>query len=192
MLARASLRLSSLVAAAERLLLMALMAAIAGFVLMNVLLRGIGITIAWADEMAVYSMIVSGFVGASLMLRGRIDPAVLLAHEFVSRRGVRALRLVISAVCLGFGIVLLYTTWLWFNPVGLVRAGFDVGAFEGATFNFIYTDVTPIMGVPTFWFYLVMPWFGLTVTLHALANLMEDLGLAARPDNPAKIDRTEI
>ena len=169
-----------------------ILAAIAVFVLMNVLLRAVGITVAWADEMAVYCMILAGFVGASLMLRGRIDPAVLLLHEVSSGRVIRVLRLVISMVCAAFGVFLIYTTWLWFDPAGLIAAGFDVPTFEMSTFNFVYTDVTPIMGVPTFWFYLVMPWFGLTVTIHAAANLVEDLGLTPRPDNPAKIDATEI
>jgi len=191
-IARAITRVSSAVTALERVMLIFLVAAIAVLVLTNVLLRGIGITIAWADELAVYSMILSGFVGASLMLRGRIDPAVLLLHEFTPARGIRLLRTIVSVVCLIFGIVLLYTTWRWFNPPGLIGAGFDVGTFEMSTFNFIYTDVTPVMGVPTFWFYLVMPFFGLTVAIHAAANLVEDLGWVDRPDNPAKIDATEV
>jgi TRAP-type C4-dicarboxylate transport system permease small subunit len=192
MLARATQRLSAAVSWVERGLVMLLIAGIAVFVLMNVILRAVGITVAWADEMAVYCMILAGFIGASLMLRGRIDPAVLLLHEVSSERVIRVLRLIISVVCVGFGVFLIYTTWLWFDPLGLARAGFDVGTFEMSTFNFVYTDVTPIMGLPTWWFYLVMPWFGLTVTIHALANLVEDLGLIARPDNPARIDATEI
>ena len=178
--------------ALERGLLIGLVAAIAVLVLANVVLRSIGITIAWADELAVYSMILSGFVGASLMLRGRVDPAVMLLHEFTPARGIRLLRTIVSVVCLVFGIVLLYTTWRWFDPVGLIRAGFEIGTFEMSTFNFVYTDVTPVMGVPTFWFYLVMPFFGLTIAIHAAANLVEDLGWVERPENPAKIDATEI
>lgn len=192
MLASAILRLSSLVASLERALLVFLVAALALLVLTNVLLRGIGITIAWADELAVYSMILSGFVGASLMLRGRVDPAVFLLHELSTKETTRILKLLISLVCVCFGLILIYTTWRWFDPLALIAAGFDVAAFEVATFNFVYTDVTPIMGIPTFWFYLIMPWFGLTVTIHASANLMEDIGLIERPKNPAKIDATEI
>ncbi|MFW5641265.1 MAG: TRAP transporter small permease [Roseicyclus sp.] len=192
MLARASQRLSAAVSRIERALLMLLMAAIAVFVLMNVLLRAAGVTIAWADEMAVYSMILSGFIGASLMLRARTDPAVLLLHEVMRQRGRRVLHLIVSVVCVSFGLFLLHASWLWFDPLGLARAGFDVSAFEMSSFNFVYTDVTPIMGLPAFWFYLVMPWFGLTVTIHALANLVEDLGLVARPVNPARIDASEV
>ena len=191
-IARAITRLSAAVTAVERVLLIGLVAAIAVLVLTNVLLRGVGITIAWADELAVYSMILSGFVGASLMLRGRIDPAVLLLHEFTPARGIRLLRTIVSIICLGFGLTLLYTTWRWFDPLGLIEDGFDVATFEGSTFNFIYTDVTPVMGVPTFWFYLVMPFFGVTLAIHAAANLVEDLGWVERPDNPAKIDATEV
>ena len=192
MFARAISRLSAGIAALERAALMLLIGAIAVFVLTNVIFRALGTTIAWADEIAVYAMILSAFIGASLMLRARVDPAVLLIHEFASPAMLRLLRTAVSVVCVLFGAILLYTTWLWFNPLGLMRAGFDVGTFEGSTFNFIYTDVTPIMGLPAFWFYLIMPWFAVTITLHAFANLLEDLGAVARPENPAKIEATEI
>lgn len=192
MIAPPIVSLSGQVAFFERLILMCLMAAIAIFVLMNVIFRALGTTIAWADELAVYAMIISAFVGASLMLRARIDPAVLLLHEIASERIIRILKTVISFVCVAFGVILLYTTWRWFNPAALMQVGFDVRAFEGATFNFIYTDVTPIIGLQAFWFYLVMPWFGFTITLHGCANLVEDLGLIDRPENPAKIELTEI
>lgn len=191
-LARAVLRLSSRIAAVERVILMLLIAAIATFVLSNVLLRMIGITIAWADEIAIYSMILSGFVGASLMLRGRKDPAVLLLHEVLGGRGVRMLRVTVSAVCLMFAATLAYLCWRWFDPLTLAGTGFDVGAFQGATFNFVYTDTTPVMGVPSFLFYLVMPWFAATLTVHAAANLVEDLGLLDPVDNPAGIAELEI
>lgn len=192
MFARAISRLSAVIAALERAALMLLVGAIMVFVLTNVIFRALGTTIAWADEIAVYAMILSAFIGASLMLRARVDPAVLLIHEFASPAMLRLLRTAVSVVCVLFGAILLYTTWLWFNPLGLMNAGFDVGTFEGSTFNFTYTDVTPIMGLPAFWFYLIMPWFAVTITLHAFANLMEDLGAVARPENPAKIEATEI
>lgn len=191
-IARAIVRLSSLVAAIERPLLALLIAAIAVFVLMNVLLRMIGVTIAWADEIAIYSMVLSGFVGASLMLRGRIDPAVLLLHELLPRWGVQVLRVIISIVALGFGITMVYLCWRWFNPPGLIAAGFDVATFEGATFNFIYTDTTPVMGASAFWFYLVVPWFGITLSIHAAANLMEDIGAVERVANPIKVVTSEV
>lgn len=169
-------------------MLMGLVLAIAGFVLMNVLLRMIGITIAWADEIAVYAMIMSGFVGASLMLRARNDPAVLLLHEMFPIAGRAAFRLIISLIATGFGLTLLYLCWRWFNPVALVASGFDITSFEGATFNFIYSETTPVMGLPSYWFYLIMPWFALTISVHGASNLLEDMGLVERPENPAGIE----
>ena len=184
-------RLSSALAFVERGLLRLLVLVIASFVLLNVGLRVFGITIAWADELAVYAMILSGFVGASLMLRARIDPAVRLAHEIVPGGVSRALRIVVSAGSAAFGVVLFWLCLRWFDPAGLIAAGFDVSEFEMQSFNFIYTDRTPVMAVPSYWFYLVMPWFALTLSVHALANLAEDFGLVGRRADPAGLALSE-
>jgi len=174
-------RLSDALVCVERLALMALVLAIAGFVLMNVSFRYFRVTLAWADELAILSMTLAAFVGASLMLRARSDPAVLLLHEVAGPRLLRALRITVSALAGVFGALLIWMCWRWFNLPELAAAGFDVGEFEMATFNFIYSEVTPVLGTRSFWFYLVMPWFALTLTVHALTNLAEDLGLIARP-----------
>lgn len=182
MIARGLIRLSAAIAWVEKGLLMGLIFSIFLFVLMNVVLRVFGITIAWADEVAIYAMILSGFIGASLMVRARIDPAVLLVHELAPHAVGRVLRTIVSVLSLIFGIILLYLCWLWFDPLALIAAGFDIPTFEGATFNFIYTDTTPVMGMAVAYLYLVMPWFAGALCVHAAANLVEDLGLAARPE----------
>jgi len=169
----------------ERFLLKFLIASLAIFVLLNVFLRMFGITFAWADEVSIYTMLLSGFVGASLMLRARNDPAVLLLHEFLPARGVRFMRILVSSVSAGFGILLFYICLRWFNPVALSRVGFDVSEFQAATFNFIYTDVTSVMGIPTFLLYLIVPLFAVAITVHAVTNLFEDFGLLERPSDPA-------
>lgn len=161
----------------ERLLLMLLVAALVSLVLLNVGFRLFRITLAWADELAVLAMAWSGFVGASLMLRARIDPAVRLLHEAVGRAAVRALKMTVSALAAGFGMLLVWMTWRWFDPVAMYSAGFDVAAFESTTFNFIYSNQTPVLVWPFFWFYLIVPWFALTLTVHSLTNLAEDAGL---------------
>ena len=178
-------KLSAGFSAVERLLLKLLIAALTLSVLMNVLLRMVGITIAWADEVGVYAMVMSGFVGASLMLRARIDPAVLLLHEFLPPRACLVLRTIVSALSAAFGITLFYLCLRWFDPVEIVKAGFDIGTFQAATFNFIYTDITPVMGAPAYMFYLIIPFFAVAITVHALTNLCEDIGLVARPADPA-------
>jgi TRAP-type C4-dicarboxylate transport system permease small subunit len=164
----------------ERAALMLLIAAIAAFVLVNVAFRLFRVTLAWADELAVLSMALAGFVGASLMLRARIDPAVKLLQDAVDGAALRALRVAVSLIASAFGLILLWLCWRWFDPAGLAAAGWDVDEFQARTFNFIYTDVTPVLRWPSFWFYLIMPWFAFTVSVHALTNLAEDVGLIDR------------
>ena len=169
--------LSDLLARIERLLLVLLVAGTAGFVLLNVGFRTFRMTIAWADEAAVLCMVLTAFVGASLMLRMRSDPAVRLVHQVVSPAVGRGLRALVSTVAAGFGLVLGWMCWRWFDPAGLWAAGLDVAEFEMATFNFLYTETTPVLRLPFWWFWLVLPWFALTLTVHALTNLAEDAGL---------------
>ena len=178
-------RLSAGLSAVERLFLRVLIATLALSVLMNVLLRMIGITLAWADEVGVYSMVLSGFVGASLMLRARIDPAVLLMHEFLPAKSVRLLRITVSALSALFGVILISLCLRWFDPIQMLSVGFDINAFQAATFNFIYTDRTAITGTPAYLLYLIIPYFALAITIHALTNLCEDLGLIDRPADAA-------
>lgn len=162
----------------ERVALMLLVAGIAAFVLVNVVFRIFGVTLAWADELAVLCMTLATFVGATLMLRARTDPAVLILHELRRPGLVRGLRIAVSALAAGFGVALAWMCWRWFNLPALIAAGFDVGAFEMTTFNFLYTERTPVMGLPSWRLFLIMPWFAVSITIHALANLAEDLGLA--------------
>lgn len=172
--------LSNLLTRVERPALILLVAGIAVFVLMNVVFRYFGVTLAWADEMAILCMTLAGFVGAALMLRARTDPAVLILHEMGRPGLVRVLRIVVSVLAAVFGAALVWMCWRWFNLPGLIAAGFDVGEFEMASFNFIYTERTPVMGLPSWRLFLIMPWFAVSITIHALANLAEDLGLARR------------
>lgn len=173
-------RLSLALIAIDKLIMMTLIAAIAVLVLTNVFTRMVGVTIAWIDELAVLCMIMAGFVGASLMLRFRMDPAVTLLHDALGRQGTRVLKVIVALLALGFGIALFYMCWRWFNLPALIGAGFDVRTFEGRTFNFIYTEVTPVMQLPSVIFFAIVPWFALTFTVHAAANLLEEVGVLQR------------
>jgi TRAP-type C4-dicarboxylate transport system permease small subunit len=177
MIARATRALSDAAAAVDRFLLAVCVAAIAALVLGNVAVRLAGSSVAWADELAVYLMAFCGFLGASLMLRLRMDPAVTLLQDALPAGAARALKVVVALGATAFGLLILWLCWRWFDLPGLAAAGWRVAAFQGATFNFIYTDVTPVMGLPRIVFYAIMPWFGLTYTLHGLNNLAEEVGL---------------
>ncbi len=180
-IARLVRRTSDGLARVERVLLMGLTGAVALLVLLNVATRAAGYTLAWADELAVYGMVMGGFVGASLMLRMRTAPAVTIVYELVPDWAVRGLRTVVSTIAFLFGLVLIWLCWRWFDLGALAGAGFDVAAFEGQTFNFLYTERSPVLGARMIWFYVVIPWFALTLSVHALTNLVEDLGLIAPP-----------
>lgn len=165
----------------ERAGLVALVAGVAGLVLANVGFRATGRTLAWADELAILGMTLMAFVGTSLLVQARTAPSVLLVHQVVPAGVVRGLRAVASGVSAAFGGTLVWLCWRWLDPVGLAAAGFDIAAYEAASFNFVYTETTPVMRLPRVWFFLVLPWFGLSLAIHGLANLAEDVRLLAAP-----------
>ncbi len=68
--------------------------------------------------------------------------------------------------------------WLWMDRSASPRAGFDAREFAGQTFNFLYTERTQTLNWPTWVLYLILPLFAVTMTVHGLANLVEDMGLA--------------
>jgi TRAP-type C4-dicarboxylate transport system permease small subunit len=105
---------------------------------------------------------------------------VKIVHEVAGPALVRALRVTASALAAGFGAALAWLCWRWFDLPGLWAAGFDIPTYEMASFNFLYTEVTPVLGLPAWHFYLILPWFALTMSVHGLTNLVEDLGLLDR------------
>ena len=58
---------------------------------------------------------------------------------------------------------------------GLSALGIDV-----VTFNFLYTERTQTLNWPTWVVYLTLPIFAVSMTVHGLANLLEDLELVPR------------
>jgi len=157
-----------------------LMFLLSGLILLNVVTRYSGRPIYWIDESAVYSVVWLSFIGASAMTRMRLDFAVTLLTERFSERGAAIARVVATLGVLAFGIGLSVMCWLWLDPVGIVRAGFDAKEYAGQSFNFIYTERTQTLNWPTWVIYLIMPLFAASMSLHALANLFEDLGIVPK------------
>ena len=71
-----------------------------------------------------------------------------------------------------FERVLAPGVYRWFDPMTLMRLGFDTREFSGETFNFMYQDTTATLGVAKFWFWLVVPLVAVTISVHALSNLL--------------------
>lgn len=166
--------------AAERILVAGLMALLTGLILLNVVTRYTRIPLYWIDEAAVYSVVFLTFVGASAMTRLRMDFAVTMLTERFSERWVGVAKVISTFIVLLFGLFLIWMCVLWLDPVGIARAGFDARKFSSETFNFIYTERTQTLNWPLWMLYMIMPFFAVCMTIHSIANLLEELGLVPR------------
>jgi TRAP-type C4-dicarboxylate transport system permease small subunit len=168
----------------EQRAIQGLMFLLSALILLNVTTRYSGRPIYWIDESAVYSVVWLTFIGASAMTRMRLDFAVTMLTERFSQRGAAIARVLSTFAVLLFGLGLAAMCWLWLDPVGIAQAGFDAREHAANSFNFIYTERTQTLNWPTWVIYLIMPLFALSMSLHALANLFEDLGLVAKQALP--------
>lgn len=142
-------------------------------ILLNVFTRAVDGAIYWVDEAAIYAMIWMALLATSAALARREAIAVALIYEFASTRLARVVGAFVDIVVLVFAGAMLWLTWLWFSPAALARAGFDLMAFQGATFNFIYAEPTLTLGIKKVWVWLIVPIFALHTSVHALANIVE-------------------
>ncbi|MBS9476977.1 TRAP transporter small permease [Ancylobacter radicis] len=179
---RALTALSEALLSAERVAIGALMALLTALILLNVATRYTGMPLYWVDESAIFTTVWLTFIGASAMSRLRLDFSMTLLTEHLSARGAAVMRVLATLSILAFGLALAAMCWVWMDPVGIAAMGFDAREYGGATFNFLYADRTQTLNWPSWVVYLIMPIFALTLTVHSLANLLEDLGLARRPD----------
>jgi TRAP-type C4-dicarboxylate transport system permease small subunit len=164
----------------ERLALMGLMYLLTALILVNVVTRYSHFPIYWIDESAVYSVVWLTFIGASAMTRLRLDFAVTMMTERLSARSQQIFKIIATSTVIVFGVGLIVTCMLWMDPIGLAQAGFDAKTFAGQTFNFLYTERTQTLNWPTWVLYLTLPIFAVSITIHGIANLLEDLGLVAK------------
>jgi TRAP-type C4-dicarboxylate transport system permease small subunit len=177
---RMVVRASGALLAVERVALMGLMYLLTGLILVNVVTRYARFPIYWIDESAVYCVVWLTFVGASAMTRLRLDFAVTMLTERLSPRHQKIAKVISTGMVVAFGIALTVTCVLWMDPIGLARAGFDGRKLAAETFNFLYTEHTQTLNWPTWVLYLTLPIFAVSMTVHGLANLLEDLELVPR------------
>jgi TRAP-type C4-dicarboxylate transport system permease small subunit len=177
---RLIVRASTLLLAFERIALMGLMYLLTGLILVNVVTRYSHFPIYWIDESAVYCVVWLTFIGASAMTRLRLDFAVTMMTERLSARNQKIAKVVATGMVVIFGVGLIITCFLWMDPIGLARAGFDARKLAAETFNFLYTERTQTLNWPTWVLYLTLPVFAVSMTIHGLANLLEDLELVSR------------
>jgi TRAP-type C4-dicarboxylate transport system permease small subunit len=166
-------RASNAVLKLEKPALIALTALLLLLILLNIVTRAAGSALFWVDELAVYTLVWMALLGASVMVRMRTGVAVTLVTDQLPPQLRRwAVRLV-DAVTLMLAVVLLVLCWIWYDPIALLRNGFDFDLFAQNTFKFIYSEPTNTVGIRKFWIWLAVPLMALNMSLHALANLVE-------------------
>ena len=168
--------LSDRLARIERFTCCVLIAGIVGLILLNVVTRAFNVALFWVDELAVYCMIWMALVGASALLRERSHVSVTLVTGLLSDNSRRFVAAAVDFLILLFAAGLFLMCLKWYDPIGLIRYGFDVEEFAAGTYNFIYQEPTNTLGIQKFWLWLVVPVVSLNMTLHALANLFENSG----------------
>jgi TRAP-type C4-dicarboxylate transport system permease small subunit len=169
----------------ERHLLTGLMGLLIVLVMLNVVTRYGGIPLYWVDEASVYCVVWLTFVGASAMTRLRLDFAVTLLTDKLGAGAVRFAKAAASGGVLLLGLALLAMCWVYMDPVGLARYGFDAKEFAAESFNFLYTERTQTLNWPVWAIQLILPIFSVTLSVHALSNLIEDLGLQPKRSHAA-------
>ena len=102
----------------------------------------------------------------------------------------KAMKILIDLLVLLFGITLLVLCYRWFDPATLMRLGFDLREFSGETFNFMYQDTTATLGIAKFWFWLVVPLVAVTISVHALSNLLQTVATPATARIPSGLSAT--
>ena len=181
---RWAMALSTAVLRAERATLTVLMGLLVLLILLNVVTRYSGTPIYWVDEAAVFTMVWLTFVGASVMTRLRMDFAVGLVSDQLPPGGAKVLKVIATLGVLVFALALVWMCWVWMDPRGIAAAGFNVKDYAEASFNFIYTERTQTLEWPTWVLQLILPIFSLTLTVHAFANLLEELEASPRLVHP--------
>lgn len=177
----AMIGLSEALLKVEKAAVAGFMMLLTGLILLNVATRYTGMPLYWVDEAAIYAVVWLTFLGASAMTRLRLDFCVTLLTERLSPGLAQAAQVAATLLLVVFGLALAAMCWVWMDPVGIAAAGFDARAFAGQSFNFLYTEQTQTLRWPTWVVSLVLPLFSVSMIIHGLANLAEDLKLVPAP-----------
>ena len=144
-------------------------------ILLNVVTRAFNASIYWVDEAAIYAMVWMCFLAASAALHERSAVSVTVLRDWLGETGQKYLGRAVDVCVLVFALALLYFAWRWLMPLELLRAGFDVEAFQGETFNFVYAEPTTTLGIRKIWVCSVLGLYVFGTLLHAIANLLSPL-----------------
>ncbi|HEY7672948.1 MAG TPA: TRAP transporter small permease [Gammaproteobacteria bacterium] len=181
-------RASNAILGFEKRLITVLAGALVLLILFNVVTAAARVPVFWGDELAIYTMVWMTLIGASAMVRMRAGVAVTLVTDLLPANIRRSVARIADAVLLFCAVTLSVLCWWWYDPIALIGSGFDLDVFAQETFKFIYAEPTSTLAIPKFWVWLAVPLMASTMTIHALANLLEGprddapaAGIGARP-----------
>lgn len=146
-------------------------ALITALILLNVVTRSTGNAIYWVDEAAIYTMVWMCFLAASAAIHYRSAIAVTVVNEFAPKPVQYWMARGVDLVIFVFACLMAWICLRWFMPLQLAEAGWDIKAFQGNTFNFIYAEPTNTLGIKKVWVWLIVPIFTLGALLHSATNL---------------------
>ena len=139
-------RLSNGLARCEEITAAALAAAVTCLILTNIAFRALGSPLYWVSELAIYAMIWMTFLIAGAVLKRRHGIAVTLVSDLLPSAGRKWVIVAVDTMVLLFALMLVWLCWRWYQPLTLAQTGFDIRAFQGQTFNFIYAENTSTLG----------------------------------------------
>ncbi len=140
-------------------------------ILLNIVTRYFGAALFWVDELAIYAMVWMTFLGASVALHHRSAISIAILTDAVPEQVRQMITKLVDIIVFAFALAMLWFCWRWFLPLDIARAGFDRIAFQGSTFNFIYSEPTLTLGLPKYLFWLVMWLFAFGASLHSAMHL---------------------
>lgn len=142
-------RFERVLVAANRLVVLAMMAAMLALVFANVVARYVlGVSIIWAEEVSQYLMVWVAWLGAGLAMREGRHVAVEMLQDALPGLPRRALRIAIGAAILAFLVL-------------LTVLGFRFSAFA-------WRNETPVLNIPMGIPYLAIPLGAMLFAAHFL------------------------
>lgn len=167
--------LSLAVASVERKVAGAILFGVFAVVIGNVIARGLGDPLIWADELAVYGMAWVALLGASSALAQRDHISITLLPDMLRPALKRRLAQGVDIALLILLLVLAVVLWRWFDPVNYLTAA-SPQDYSASTFNFMHQEPTTTLAFGKLWVWLVLPVFNLFALLHVIARLREGAG----------------
>ena len=149
-------------------------AVVMALIVLNVVTRAANMSLFWVDEAAIYAMVWMIFLATAVTLKRRQALSGTVLVDYFPARLRAVVGVIIDLSVLLFGVLVLVFAWKWYAPLDLLRSGFDLAEFSAQTMNFMYQEHANTFGLRKFWLWLIIPYFGLSVALHALANLSAD------------------